>query len=726
MVFVSASMTQVSDFSVQLILRMHLTLDCLIPKGMDSNHTEFRDRFDEDASCEIYEAEYDPIRDEYVQHGTTVASILAAEGNNTECAVGIAPKVTLSSCVVTSGTEVIDPTQIDGTWLIYKVDQFDISQNSYGFPGCRESDQGASIPSVSLPDLPECPFTHTDPLIYFGEEYDDLEFPCDVCTFPSQFASFSCREAIQQHCTFFFEKDMEVCSGFLDILARRGECTFRAPRDISIESLEIGAREGRDGKGIVYVFASGNNYATGDDTNYRPRLASRFIIAVGAVGQDGIKAQYSNPGASLFVTAPAGDLEYMTSQMTATAGGGCGNAGLGTSFACPIVSGVIALMLEVNPDLTWRDVQGVLAITSQPVSHTIFADETVVSNGAGFWHSNLYGFGIVNASAAVTASQNWVPFGPEALLTAKADNMNLPIGDNPIDPTVTELLIESSGARLIVENVEVFLSLQHFSRGHLKITLTSPNGTVSELTPGKRPENTQLSRDKPWTLRTVRSWGEFAEGNWTIEIADVKAGDVSQCADVAEWSVDAFGYSGIDCLFVEYNEEFYANEVTTLLNLLYGTGGKDACCVCGGGNGPTNFCSDSPGYLATCNRLGAEEVCVDGVVDEFFAFFELKDSLGRTAQDACCALNGGVFYSDPEDFQDLLLGWEIKIFGHEEIITSAPTISPSDAPSMFPSVTPTTGPPSVVTNSSGPKTSGDRDWLLLTTLLTIAFGGLFL
>eukprot|EP00980_Cylindrotheca_fusiformis_P005798 scaffold1223_cov119-Cylindrotheca_fusiformis.AAC.1 len=393
---------------------------------MDPNHPEFGNRFDVNASCESYETSR--------AHGTAVASILGAEGNNTECAVGIAPKVTLSSCVV-STLGLNDLSVLNGTWLAHKIDQYDISQNSYGFPGCQPAGPDDPVSSASFPDILECPFTYTGPLIYQGHEYDSGDFPCDACTFPLQQPSSKCIRSIREHCNFFFENDMPACSGFLEIITKHGECGFRRSRDIAEESLETGARDGRDGKGIIYVFAAGNAYASGSDVSSKPRLASRFIISVGAVGQDRIKAQYSDVGTALFVSAPAGDVEYATNQMGAIPGGGCGRTGLGTSFACPIVSGVVALMIEANPNLSWRDVQGILAATSQPVNHTLFHDETAVLNGAGFWHSNLYGFGIIDASKAVNASQNWDLFGVEEMRTATVDDLNLPIGDDPTDPT---------------------------------------------------------------------------------------------------------------------------------------------------------------------------------------------------------------------------------------------------------------------------------------------------
>ena len=64
------------------------------------------------------------------------------------------------------------------------------------------------------------------------------------------------------------------------------------------------------------------------------------------------------------------------------------DSGPGTSFACPIVSGVIALMLEARSELTWRDVQGIIATTSTTVTDSY--DTSAKTNSAGFWHSDWY------------------------------------------------------------------------------------------------------------------------------------------------------------------------------------------------------------------------------------------------------------------------------------------------------------------------------------------------
>ena len=136
------------------------------------------------------------------------------------------------------------------------------------------------------------------------------------------------------------------------------------------------------------------------------------------MGKDGIHSTYSTQGSGTFISAPGGDIEYYTNYPVAIAGGGCYEAGEGTSYAAPVVSGVVALVLEANPDLTWRDVQGVLAISASP---TDTLSSTWSTNAAGYAHSDLYGFGIVNASAAVLAAQSWENYSPERMLTAKSE-----------------------------------------------------------------------------------------------------------------------------------------------------------------------------------------------------------------------------------------------------------------------------------------------------------------
>ena len=650
-------------------------------EGVDSQHEEFEGRFDADASCQVYDMWYNKEDKEFGQHGTIVASIIGAAGNNSQCAVGVAPQVVFSSCVILSAPDV-DETSHDGTYPAYKLHQIDISQNSFGVQTCRTLEN--STFSGTFPNDNTCPFTYRygDTVPFFGQA-TNVTHPCKACEFPSTEPDEFCANVVDQHCLLFAEFDQEICMELLDKLVLGGECGFRSMNPATTAAIEQGAMEGRNGKGIIYVHSSGNDFGLGGNTNFQQQ--GRFPIFVGAVGKDAMSASYSAPGASLLLTAPGGDVSDLTHQAAAYAGGGCQLAKVGTSFSSPIVSGVVALMLEANPDLSWRDVQGILAATSRPLTHANFDDETQTNNGAGLTHSNMYGFGIVDAFGAVTAAQNWLIYGEEQILTVSDSNMNMKIGDDPNAPMVAELSIESTDPVIHVENVEVNLYIKHMSRGHLKVTLTSPDGTVSELTPGAVPENGQESG--PWTLRSVRSWGERAAGTWTLAIADVTEGDVSKCVDFMDWQVDINRVGPVDCGMLEYiermHDESYVSAMSHLLDRIL-TG----CCscgggTCGGGSVVGNTCSDYYTASSLCEDAEQREWCADGALMDgtFLSLFMLEDEQGRRPKDACCVLGGGTKYTNAADYQDQLLGWELNVYGHEEIVTPVPTDQPSNMPS---------------------------------------------
>ena len=87
------------------------------------------------------------------------------------------------------------------------------------------------------------------------------------------------------------------------------QCGFGQLSSTAHDVLEDGVKNGRDGKGMVLVFAAGNEFRKGDDVNYEGYLNSRFTISVGSVGQDLKHARYSSSGAPVFISAPGGDWE---------------------------------------------------------------------------------------------------------------------------------------------------------------------------------------------------------------------------------------------------------------------------------------------------------------------------------------------------------------------------------------------------------------------------------
>jgi hypothetical protein len=531
------------------------------------NNKEFEGRYNLDASCQNFA----PLSTDRDGHGTTVAGIVAGNKGNKACAVGIAPLATLSSCNMFSG--------LSYSAFAEKLEMFDVSQNSFGLPSCGQGEERRRELQSS-----NCPFT-------MPSKAD----PCTVCDFSATELSLDCEKAIIDHCRRVFEDDDEGCIDFLQVLLRGGECNYDKLPPSAIQAITKGITEGRDGKGVIYVFASGNGYAEGDDVNFGGLTNTRFTISVGAVGKNGLHASYSTPGSALFISGPGGDKEDKSKHMSAGLGGKCADSGPGTSFACPVVSGVIALMLEANPSLTWRDVQGILAATSQPV--TIDPDDdTAMVNGAGVWHSNFYGFGIIDADAAVAEAETWELLSKEEMIISESALENIEIKDDG-STVLSTITIPADKGEFAMEGVEVLLDLQHFSRGDLLVVLTSPQKTTSILHPGKRPENQQPDKDERWKLLTVRNWGEKPAGDWTLQIQDLRVGDFQECQDAPFYQM--YEVKGITCPLVEsegwckdgillIDRSVSADLLALVDNDLNIEG---ACCACGGGHG-TNDSTD--------------------------------------------------------------------------------------------------------------------------------------
>ena len=110
----------------------------------------------------------------------------------------------------------------------------------------------------------------------------------------------------------------------------------------------------------------------------------------------------------------------------------------GTSAAAPVVSGVVALMLQANPFLGWRDVQTILAYSARhvgsqigdpapPVSNELNTwnyNDAVDWNGGGLHFSRDYGFGLVDAFAAVRLAETWNVGSPEVQSSGNEESAN--------------------------------------------------------------------------------------------------------------------------------------------------------------------------------------------------------------------------------------------------------------------------------------------------------------
>jgi subtilisin family serine protease/subtilisin-like proprotein convertase family protein len=286
---------------------------------------------------------------------------------------------------------------------------------------------------------------------------------------------------------------------------------------------------GRSGRGTVFLWAGGNGGQLGDNSNLDGYSNSIYAIAVSAVGDTGVQAAYSEPGANLSVCAPSnggfqgitttdimGADGYNNSQVTTGEPSDLNytSAFGGTSSACPAVAGVVALMLQAKPTLTWRSVQNILIRTARQNDAT---DADWITNRGGIHFNHKYGAGLVDAAAAVAATATAPNLGTLITETYTATGLPLPIAD--ADPTgVTVTIPVTSNAIRSIEKVVVEVSVTHSYRGDLAVTVTAPSGTASTLA---TPTGDSANNLNAWPFMTVRNWGERASGNWTVKVADL-------------------------------------------------------------------------------------------------------------------------------------------------------------------------------------------------------------
>jgi len=300
---------------------------------------------------------------------------------------------------------------------------------------------------------------------------------------------------------------------------------------------------GRGGLGTIVVFAAGNEGAEGQDVNYHGFQNSPHTIAVGAIEIDGDLASFSTSGAAVLTSAPGVDV-LMTDRVGA-AGYDAGDYlfSSGTSFSSPAVSAVIALMLEANADLGYRDVQEILALTSHNPKPTDQGGWQ--TNGADFWNGggltvhDGYGFGLADAHAAVRLAEVWQDqstFDARDFVSGSAAP-NAAISDNAqISSSIT-----LNASNFAIDHVLVDVNIDHSFIGDLIVTLTSPDGTVSTLVnrPGRVNDGSGTDQnDIRFELTSVQYWGEAGDGEWTLQISDNADGDVGT---LENWTLTLLG-----------------------------------------------------------------------------------------------------------------------------------------------------------------------------------------
>lgn len=341
---------------------------------------------------------------------------------------------------------------------------------------------------------------------------------------------------------------------------------------------------GRNELGVVQVVSASNSRENGNWTSFMnsdlTNMRQNIIVAAGSDLGDIIN--YSTPGPTVLVTAPVDVNKILgpqypqwerkvttpdrildkstTTDIPGKENGFSGEDDLlkaslppdysyttamsGTSASAPMVSGVVSLMLDANPSLGYRDVQEILAISSrspwQVGEYELFPWQTNGANyynGGGFRYSHDYGFGFVDAAAAVRLSESWKQ------QRTSANEKNLQFQTSPIvlaadikaDIYKKQTYIWNITSDITIEWVELQADITHSWWGDLDMTLTSPSGAkhtllnrigvtpdfVGPLNPDTNSVNLlgmKGTGELNQAFASTVSRGESSIGQWKLEI----------------------------------------------------------------------------------------------------------------------------------------------------------------------------------------------------------------
>lgn len=301
--------------------------------------------------------------------------------------------------------------------------------------------------------------------------------------------------------------------------------------------------------------------------------SSYYNLVTSALRADGTRASYSSVGSNVWVAAPAGEYGQDFPAMVTTDLMGCDegqntSAGLGinglhggteqdpncnytstmngTSSAAPNTSGAIAAIMSTNHALTARDVRALLAETASvtdaehPGVQLEFVNnqgELVSYEAISPWQKNaagvdfhaFYGFGAVNLDEAMKRARMTNNVLPAQIITPWASNTaQVSVPDASLEGGSSSISVTDD---LTVESVQVKLTLEHSRLPDLAIELISPSGTRSVL---QTPRNGLVGQSldpsiggyEDQLMLSNQFYGENAKGEWTLRAIDTNGDEV--------------------------------------------------------------------------------------------------------------------------------------------------------------------------------------------------------
>ncbi len=372
---------------------------------------------------------------------------------------------------------------------------------------------------------------------------------------------------------------------------------------------------GRERKGVVHVFNNGTNssfpfppefggggwddllagnevavsvtngYTVGPNyygsmVHYYPPANNRATLIIQTVDEDGVADLFGTLGSGIFASVYGSTAQStITTRLTPSTlpGNAFGTlnqtvttAGGNNATGGAIAAGIVALMLEVNPSLSIRDIQHILrrAARVDPLNFdpneeyfrvdrigAYLLGQAIPShwqvNAANIRHSDQHGFGVIDAEEAVNLARTWqnVP-RPVVLDTALVNTEGLSVPDATFLETSDTSAVAIPGVpvpipfcvrdNVSIEAIEVEMTISGLGNNDLMISLVSPYGTHTNLhyptsnnQIGTTDDLNPLDDDSDLAFQgtngfaffqhnftTFKHWGELSGGRWFLIVQD--------------------------------------------------------------------------------------------------------------------------------------------------------------------------------------------------------------
>ncbi|NXR61704.1 FURIN protein, partial [Rhadina sibilatrix] len=290
--------------------------------------------------------------------------------------------------------------------------------------------------------------------------------------------------------------------------------TVDGPARLAEEAFFRGVSQGRGGLGSIFVWASGNGGREHDSCNCDGYTNSIYTLSISSTTQYGNVPWYSEACSSTLATTYSSGNQNEKQIVTTDLRQKCTELHTGTSASAPLAAGIIALALEANKNLTWRDMQHLVVQTSKP-AHLNANDW--VTNGVGRKVSHSYGYGLLDAGAMVNLAKNWTTVGPQRKCVIDILAEPRDIGKRLEVRRKVDACLGKANYISRLEHAQARLTLSYNRRGDLAIHLVSPMGTRSTLL-AARPHDFSADGFNDWAFMTTHSWDEDPSGEWVLEI----------------------------------------------------------------------------------------------------------------------------------------------------------------------------------------------------------------